>query len=72
VKGVDCTFPAFGKCIVRQKKVFQMHAVGSEIWSCSGIMCEDDFFVRGSRSCLRTSSRGETNVLAKFICDKDA
>lgn len=44
-----------------------MHAVGSEIWRCSGILCEDQFFVRGWRSCLRTALRREVNVLLKLV-----
>jgi len=44
-----------------------MHAVGSEIWRCSGILCEGEFFVRGSRSCLRISLRREVNVLQSLF-----
>jgi len=44
-----------------------MHAVGSEIWRCSGILCEGGSFVRGSRSCLRTALRREVNVLLKLV-----
>lgn len=44
-----------------------MHAVGSEIWRCSGILCEGVSFVRGSRSCLRTALRREVNVLLKLV-----
>lgn len=38
-----------------------MHAVGSEI------LCEGEFFVRGSRSCLRMGLRREVNVLRKLV-----
>lgn len=48
-----------------------MHAVGSEIWRCSGILCEGESFVRGWRSCLRTALRREVNVLRKLVY-KDA
>lgn len=48
-----------------------MQAVGSEIWRCSGILCEGESFVRGSRSCLRVSLRREVNVLRKLVY-KDA
>jgi len=44
-----------------------MQAVGSEIWRCSGILCEGHFFVRAWRSCLRTTSRREANVLSKLV-----
>lgn len=44
-----------------------MHAVGSEIWRCSGILCEGEFFVRGWRSCLRTALRREINVLPRLV-----
>jgi hypothetical protein len=43
-----------------------MYAVGSEIWRCSGILCEGEFFVRGWRSCLRMVLCSEVNVLAKL------
>jgi hypothetical protein len=43
-----------------------MHAIGSEIWRCSGILCEGEFFVRGWRSCLRMVLCSEVNVLAKL------
>lgn len=44
-----------------------MHAVGSEIWRCSGILCEGEPFVRGWTSCLRTALRREINVLPKLV-----
>jgi hypothetical protein len=44
-----------------------MHAVGSEIWRCSGILCEGEFFVRGWRSCLRTRHRRAVNVLRRLV-----
>jgi hypothetical protein len=43
-----------------------MHAVGSEIFRCSGILCENEFFVRGWRSRLRTVFCSEVNVPAKL------
>lgn len=48
-----------------------MHAVGSEIWRCSGILCEGESFVRGWRSRLRMSLRREVNVLRRLVY-KDA
>jgi hypothetical protein len=43
-----------------------MHAVGSEIWRYSSILCEGQFFVRGWRSRLRMVLCSEVNVLAKL------
>ena len=44
-----------------------MHAVGSQIWRCSGILYEGDSFVRGWKSCLRKALRREVNVLGKPV-----
>lgn len=48
-----------------------MHAVGSEIWRCSAILCEGECFVRGWRSCLRKGLCREVNVLRRLVY-KDA
>jgi hypothetical protein len=48
-----------------------MHAVGSEIWRCSGILCEGKSFVHGWKSCLRTNLRRKVNVHREIVY-KDA